>query len=68
MTDLRIIQLIETNLTVRGLSRGEQDAGELCRRVTQYWDMQGNLVFEYDPCPDGKSHQEGEMIRYRDPA
>ncbi len=41
----RIIQVIET-VSVRGAGTNE----DLCRLVTQYWDFEGNLLAENDPC------------------
>jgi len=42
--DLEIIQLIKTNLR----TIGEGVEGDPIRRLIQFWDMQGKLVFEYD--------------------
>jgi len=47
---VRIIKIIETNLEKRGCTKKEQDEGDVCRIITQYWDMDGNLLWEYDPC------------------
>lgn len=45
-TDLaRVIQVIETK-SLRGAGT-EEDVGRL---VTQYWDFDGNLLAENDPC------------------
>lgn len=41
----RVIQVIETKSI-----RGEGTASDLCRIVTQYWDFDGNLLAENDPC------------------
>lgn len=45
----RVIQVIETK-TLRGTGT-EKD---LCREVTQYWDFDGNLLSENDPCEERK--------------
>jgi hypothetical protein len=57
MTELRIIQLIETSI----LRRGKGVEGDPVRIVEQYWDMEGNLCFEYD------THTE-KFIRYCSPS
>jgi hypothetical protein len=44
--DVEVIQVIKTKLCKRGT--GMQ--GEEVRLITQYWDMQGNLLWEVDPC------------------
>lgn len=41
----RVIQVIETK-SIRG--KGTDD--DMCRLVTQYWDFEGNLLSENDPC------------------
>lgn len=41
----RVIQVIETK-SIRGTGTNE----DLCRIVTQYWDFEGNLLAENDPC------------------
>jgi len=45
MDKVEIIQFIKTTLTRRG--KGVE--GDPVRVITQFWDMQGNLMFEYDP-------------------
>ena len=45
---VRIIQVIETK-SVRGSGESLND---VCRQVTQYWDMDGNLLSENDPQPN----------------
>ena len=45
----RLIQVIETTLTVRGGLPAEQEAGDTARRVTQYWTLDGELLAEVDP-------------------
>lgn len=41
----RVIQVIVTESL-----RGEGTEKDLCRIVTQYWDFNGNLLAENDPC------------------
>lgn len=41
----QVIQVIKTESL-----RGEGTQKDLCRRVTQYWDFDGNLLAENDPC------------------
>lgn len=49
-TDLaRVIQVIET----RSL-RGEGTEADKCREIKQYWDFDGNLLAENDPCTKEK--------------
>jgi len=43
----RVIQVIET-VSLRGVGT-EKD---MCREVKQYWDFNGNLLAEYDPCEE----------------
>jgi hypothetical protein len=42
--NVEVIQVIVTRLELRGA--GTQN--DPCRRITQYWDMEGNLLCEYD--------------------
>lgn len=49
-TDLaRVMQIIETKSL-----RGEGTNEDVCRIVTQYWDFEGNLLAEKDPCTKEK--------------
>lgn len=41
----RVIQVIETTSL-----RGEGTKEDNCRKVKQYWDFNGNLLAENDPC------------------
>jgi len=41
----RVIQLIETNLE----RKGSGAEGDPVRHVTQYWTLDGRLLFEIDP-------------------
>ena len=41
----QVIQVIKTESL-----RGEGAQKDLCRIVTQYWDFDGNLLAENDPC------------------
>lgn len=45
----RIIQVIETK-SLRGRGTNE----DKCRIVTQYWNFEGNLLAENDPCEKEK--------------
>jgi hypothetical protein len=47
MRELEVIKLIRTTILRRGEGLSKDDP---IRVITQYWDMQGNLVAEYDPC------------------
>lgn len=47
---VRIIPVIETK-ALRG--KGENEA-DMCRMVTQYWSLEGELLAEYDPCEKEK--------------
>lgn len=46
----RIISVIETK-SLRG--KGENEA-DMCRTVTQYWSLEGELLAEQDPCEKEK--------------
>ncbi|MDE7445830.1 MAG: carboxypeptidase [Lachnospiraceae bacterium] len=46
----RIIPVIETS-SLRGTGLSEDDK---CREVKQYWDLNGNLLAENDPCAKEK--------------
>ena len=50
MNPIEIVQLIRTDLTKRG--KGTED--DPCRVIRQYWSMDGELVFEIDPCEGEK--------------
>ena len=43
--ELEIIHLIKTTLLRRGTGETKDDP---IRIITQYWDMEGNLLFEVD--------------------
>lgn len=45
----RAIHVIETTAL-----RGEGTHKDMCRIVTQYWDFEGNLLAENDPCAKEK--------------
>ena len=49
--DVEIFSVIKTNLLRRGAGTEEN----VIRLIEQYWDMDGNLLWEYDPCPTGIS-------------
>ena len=44
----RVIEVIETTLELRGVSRREQLAGATARRITQHWSLDGQLLAEVD--------------------
>lgn len=46
----KVIQVIETR-SIRGTGLDEKD---MCREVRQYWDFDGNLLAENDPCAKEK--------------
>jgi len=43
--EVQVIKVIRTTLERRG--NGKDDP---IRRIEQYWDMEGNLIIENDPC------------------
>ncbi len=45
MKEVEILKLIKTQI----LRRGEGVKSDPVRIITQYWDLEGNLVFEIDP-------------------
>lgn len=45
----RVIRVIKTEAL-----RGKGTQGDSCRLVTQYWDFDGNLLAENDPCAKAK--------------
>jgi hypothetical protein len=51
-----VIQVIRTTLERRGLGT----EGDPIRRVTQYWSLDGVLLWEHDPCA-GPPAAEGEQ-------
>jgi hypothetical protein len=55
MDELKIVTYIKTTLTREG--NGTDDP---VRVITQWWDFEGNLLFEYDPT-------EGTFTRIADP-
>lgn len=44
MKDIRVVSMIQTRNRIVGLGK----EGDPVRVVEQYWDMEGNLRFEYD--------------------
>ncbi len=50
--DLQIKQIIITQLTTRG--DGTKDSPY--RRVTQFWDMEGNLIADFDATEEGSQN------------
>jgi hypothetical protein len=60
MSDVEVIQVIRTNL----LRRGTGKASDPNRIITQYWLMDGTLLFEFDPVGStqgDKSHPTGDI-------
>jgi hypothetical protein len=49
----RVIQVIETMDT-----RGKGTTEDVIRNVMQYWSLEGKLLAENDPCPDGRARPE----------
>jgi len=47
MDKVEILKVIKTTLTRRGEGK---DLSDPVRIITQYWDFEGNLIFEIDPC------------------
>lgn len=45
----KVIQVIQT-VALRGAGTENDE----CRDVMQYWDFEGNLLAEYDPCAKEK--------------
>jgi len=45
MDEVKIVEFIKTTLTRKGDGKDESDP---IRIITQYWDFQGNLIFEID--------------------
>ncbi|MFT4107707.1 MAG: carboxypeptidase [Lacrimispora sp.] len=55
----KVIQVIETR-SLRGVGTDE----DKCRCVIQYWDFEGNLLAENDPCAEEKvKNMGGERVR-----
>lgn len=46
--DVEVIQVVRTALTLRGATTKEQRAGEVARRIVQYWSFDGELLAEVD--------------------
>ncbi len=55
--DVEVIQVVRTALTLRGATPKEQQAGEVARRIIQYWSLDGELLAEVDVWADAR-HQE----------
>lgn len=51
MADVEVIQVIHTRLL--RLGKGH-DASDPIRIIDQYWDMEGNLMWEIDPFKERK--------------
>lgn len=62
MEECRVIQVVKTNL----LQRGKGIEGDPIRRVTQYWSMQGDLLWEDDPWKGAPVEDAAGMARFMD--
>lgn len=49
MDECKVIQVIRTTLTRRGLGKTSEDP---VRIITQYWSLDGKLLWEHDPCAE----------------
>jgi hypothetical protein len=49
MKEVEVVRVIKTALLRRGHGRDETSP---IRIIEQYWDMDGNLLWEKDPCAD----------------
>lgn len=58
MKDVEVIQVIKTRL----LSRGD-GVKTYCRIIEQYWDMQGNLLWEIDPVGENDLVEASDVSR-----
>jgi hypothetical protein len=54
--DVQIKQIIITRL----LRRGEGKNDDPIRIITQFWDMDGNLIAEFDPSPTTAERSAGK--------
>ena len=45
LDDLEFVKVVKVTLL-----KGKGTTEEPCRNVFQYWDMDGNFLFEVDPC------------------
>ena len=50
----RLDSLTVQKVIVIKLLRGEGTEEDMCRIVTQYWDIESNFLFEIDPCKKEK--------------
>lgn len=48
---VQVLQVIVTQIERRGAG---QDLSDPCRIITQFWDMEWNLLVEIDPCKDNQ--------------
>ena len=55
MSECKVIQVIKTTL----LSRGDGEETTY-RKITQYWDFEGKLLFEHDPCDENGNAEKKE--------
>jgi len=51
----RVIQVIETTITRRGSGK---DSSSQIRIITQYWSLDGDLLWEIDPCATSNGERE----------
>lgn len=54
----RVVQVIETK-ALRGAGTEE----DMCRPVTQYWDFEGNLLAEMDPCEEDQAECKSKSLK-----
>lgn len=62
MKDLEILPVIRTNL----LRRGDETPNNPTRTITQYWDMNGNLLWEVDPINEPDIFANSLMREYKE--
>lgn len=56
----RVISVIET-VAVRG---SEKSIVDQCRPVVQYWDFEGNLLAENDPCKENNILSDSKVLGF----
>lgn len=50
---VKVIEVVEVEFC-----RGKGTSEDVVRRITAYFDFEGNLLAEYDPCPNGVLERE----------
>lgn len=56
MSDCEVIQVIHTTL----LRRGRGIESDPIRCIDQYWTLDGQLLWEVDPCPEARTIEQDE--------